>query len=145
MNQPAEIRPYVHRVHYYETDRMGVTHHSNYIRMMEESRIDFMEQLGWPYARIEELGVLSPVTALNVKYIASTTFDDRVQVNVFVKAFNGVKLIMGYEMVKMGEEPAAVLTGESEHVFLNRDGRFVRMKREMPEFYQLLMDLVEEV
>lgn len=137
-------KPYIHRVHYYETDRMGVTHHSNYIRMMEEARVDFMEQLGWPYAKMEELGVLSPVTAVNLRYIAPTTFDDRVEVRVFVKSFNGVKLIIRYEMVKAGEPPVTVLTGESEHVFLNREGRFVRMKREMPEFTQLLMDLAEE-
>lgn len=138
------IKPYIHRVHYYETDRMGVTHHSNYIRMMEEARVDFMEQLGWPYARMEELGVLSPVTAVNLRYIAPTTFDDRVEVRVFVKSFNGVKLIIRYEMLKAGETPVTVLTGESEHVFLNREGRFVRMKREMPEFTQLLMELAEE-
>lgn len=144
MNLPIGLRPYIHHVHYYETDRMGVTHHSNYIRMMEEARVDFMAQLGWPYARMEELGLLSPVTALNVKYIASTTFDDQVQVNVCVKAFDGVKLTMGYEMVKMGDVPATVLTGESEHVFLNREGRFVRMRRELPEFHQLLVGLVEE-
>ena len=139
------IKPYIHRVHYYETDRMGVTHHSNYIRMMEEARVDFMAQLGWPYAKMEALGVMSPVTALNVKYIAPTTFDDQVEVRVFVKAFNGVKLVIRYEMVKLGgDEPVTVLIGESEHVFLNREGRFVRMKREMPEFTQLLLDLAEE-
>ena len=139
------IKPYIHRVHYYETDRMGVTHHSNYIRMMEEARVDFMAQLGWPYAKMEALGVMSPVTALNVKYIAPTTFDDQVEVRVFVKAFNGVKLVICYEMVKLdGDEPVTVLTGESEHVFLNGEGRFVRMKREMPEFTQLLLDLAEE-
>ena len=139
------IKPYIHRVHYYETDRMGVTHHSNYIRMMEEARVDFMAQLGWPYAKMETLGVMSPVTALNVKYIAPTTFDDQVEVRVFVKAFNGVKLVIRYEMVKLGgDEPVTVLIGESEHVFLNGEGRFVRMKREMPEFTQLLLDLAEE-
>lgn len=136
--------PYIHRVHYYETDRMGVTHHSNYIRMMEEARIDFMEQLGWPYAKMEAAGVLSPVTGLNIRYLASTTFDDRVQVNVYVKAFNGVKLTMRYEMVRLGETPVTVLSGESEHVFLNGEGRFVRLRRELPEFHQLLMDLAEE-
>lgn len=139
------IKPYIRRVHYYETDRMGVTHHSNYIRMMEEARVDFMAQLGWPYAKMEALGVMSPVTALKVKYIAPTTFDDQVEVRVFVKAFNGVKLVIRYEMVKLGgDEPVTVLTGESEHVFLNGEGRFVRMKREMPEFTQLLLDLAEE-
>ena len=39
-----------HRVQYYETDRMGVTHHSNYIRFMEEARVAYLEQLGFPYA-----------------------------------------------------------------------------------------------
>ena len=76
--------PYIHRVHYYETDRMGITHHSNYIRMMEEARVDFMEQLGWPYAKMEELGVMSPVTAVNLKYHAPTTFDDRIGIAVRV-------------------------------------------------------------
>ena len=138
------IKPYIHRVHYYETDRMGVTHHSNYIRMMEEARVDFMEQLGWPYAKMESLGVLSPVTAVNLRYIAPTTFDDRVEVRVSVKSFNGVKLVICYEMVKCGDVPVTVLTGESEHVFLNLEGRFVRMKREMPEFTQLLLDMAQE-
>ena len=136
--------PYTHRVHYYETDRMGVTHHSNYIRMMEEARVDFMEQLGWPYARMEELGVMSPVTAINVKYLAPTTFDDRVVITVKVKAFDGVRLTIGYTMEKAGETPVTVLTGESEHVFLNAQGRFVRLKRELPEFWQLLTELAGE-
>lgn len=138
------MSPYIHRVHYYETDRMGVTHHSNYIRMMEEARVDFMEQLGWPYAKMEELGVMSPVTAVNLKYHAPTTFDDRVAIRVRVKAFDGVRLTIGYEMTKEGGAPVTVLTGESEHVFLNAQGRFVRLKRELPEFFQLLTELAEK-
>lgn len=135
--------PYIHRVHYYETDRMGVTHHSNYIRMMEEARVDFMAQLGWPYARMEACGVLSPVTAVSAKYLAPTTFDDLVEVRVSVKRFDGVRLVIGYEMLRRGEPPATVLTGESEHVFLNPQGRFVRLKRDLPEFHALLMHLAE--
>ncbi len=36
-----------HQVQYYETDKMGVTHHSNYIRFMEEARVAFLKALGW--------------------------------------------------------------------------------------------------
>ena len=36
------MTPYCHKVQYYETDRMGVTHHSNYIRWMEEARVDLL-------------------------------------------------------------------------------------------------------
>ena len=38
------MKAYQHKVQYYETDKMQFTHHSNYIRFMEEARIDFMEQ-----------------------------------------------------------------------------------------------------
>ena len=36
---------YKHKIQYYETDKMGVTHHSNYIRWMEEARVDFLSQM----------------------------------------------------------------------------------------------------
>ena len=39
----------IHKVQYYETDMMGVAHHANYIRWMEEARIDFMNQIGFPF------------------------------------------------------------------------------------------------
>ena len=68
------MEPYRHTVQYYETDRMGITHHSNYIRWMEEARIDFLERIGWGYDKLEREGIVSPVTALDCKYKASTTF-----------------------------------------------------------------------
>ena len=67
---------YLHKVQYYETDRMGITHHSNYIRWMEEARIDFLSQLGWDYDRLESEGIISPVLGVQVKYKKSTTFPD---------------------------------------------------------------------
>ena len=52
---------YQHEVQYYETDRMGITHHSNYIRWMEEARVTFLKEIGWDYAKLEEMGIISPV------------------------------------------------------------------------------------
>ena len=54
-----EMKPYVHKVMYYETDKMGVTHHSNYLRFMEEARIDYLEKIGYPYSRMIEEGLKS--------------------------------------------------------------------------------------
>ena len=67
------MTPYRHKVQYYETDRMGVTHHSNYIRWMEEARVDLLEQIGWGYDRMESLGIQSPVTGVGCVYKAPTT------------------------------------------------------------------------
>ena len=82
---------YRHIVQYYETDKMGITHHSNYIRWMEEARIDFLSKIGWSYAKLEEEGIISPVIAVECKYMQSTTFGDTVDIEVTVKEFKGVK------------------------------------------------------
>ena len=44
---------YRRRVNYYETDRMGVVHHSNYLRLIEEARLAWIEQHVMRYSQIE--------------------------------------------------------------------------------------------
>ena len=51
---------YTHKVNYYETDKMGITHHSNYIRFMEEARMNYLSEIGYPMTRLEEEGIASP-------------------------------------------------------------------------------------
>ena len=135
------MNAYRRKVQYYETDMMGVTHHANYIRWMEEARIDFMDQLGFPYARMEAKGILSPVKSLSCDYRHPCTFGDEISIRVSVESFNGVVLAIRYEMSNQAED--TVCTARSEHVFLNREGGFVRMKREMPEFCRAIDALAE--
>lgn len=130
------------KINYYETDMMGITHHANYVHLMEEARISFLDKLGYSYHRLEQEGVGSPVRSIACKYLAPTTFDDLVTVDVTVKSFNGVMLTIGYSMRKA--DGTTVFTGTSEHCFLNRQGHFVRLKRDYPEFFALLMDQVEQ-
>lgn len=44
------IEPYERTAHYYETDRMGIIHHSNYIRWFEETRIHYLDKAGYPFS-----------------------------------------------------------------------------------------------
>ena len=127
---------YTHTVQYYETDRMQVTHHSNYIRWMEEARVDFLHDIGWDYEKLEEKDVFSPVIRVDFSYKNSTTFADVVEVYTWVKEFKGVKLVIGYEMKK--QDGTLVCEAVSEHCFLNSEGKPVRVNREMPEFYEAL-------
>ena len=48
------IEPYERTAHYYETDRMGIIHHSNYIRWFEETRIHYLDKAGYPYSEMEK-------------------------------------------------------------------------------------------
>lgn len=128
---------YSHTVKYYETDRIGFTHHSNYIRWMEEARIDFMDQLGWSYQRFEDEGLISPVTAVECKYKKTTTFPETVTIEVSVEEFRSIKLRIKYLM--KNEHGDVVCEGASEHCFLNKEGKLVRIDKEFPEFAELLV------
>lgn len=131
---------YQHKVQYYETDKMGVVHHSNYIRWMEEARIDFLSQIGWDYKKLEDMGIISPVTAVECKYKVSTMFGDTVAIAVWVEEFKGVKLKIGYEM-KKGDSVAC--EGHSEHCFLNNEGKLINLKKEYPELHSVLTSMAE--
>ena len=55
-------------VRYYETDLMGIVHHSNYIRYFEYGRIKMLEEIGLPISEIEGRGVILPVVSTFCTY-----------------------------------------------------------------------------
>ena len=109
------MNTYIHKVHYYETDRMGITHHSNYIRWMEEARVNFLDQAGWGFDRMEADGIVSPITHVDCDFKKTTTFQDVVEIQVRIEEYNGVRMTIGYEMYCRGELAAV---GHSGHCFL---------------------------
>ena len=134
---------YIRKVHYHETDKMGVTHHTNYIKWMEEARIDFLDRIGWSYARLEREGILSPVIGVDCRYQHSTTFDDTVRIQVGVEEFKGVKLVIRYRMTNEATGDL-VLTGKTTHCFTSPAGRPVILKKQFPEFDRIHRKLPEE-
>ena len=128
---------YYRKVNYYETDRMGITHHSNYVRYMEEARIHFLEQIGCGYDRWEREGIISPVIGIECKYKRPTTFGDELLIRVAVAEYKRVKLSVSYTMenVKTGE---LVFEGMSHHCFTNPEGKPVALSKVSPEYDELL-------
>lgn len=124
---------YIRTVNYYETDKMGITHHSNYIRFMEEARIDFLQKLGYPMTRLEREGVVSPVVSVECKYKAPSTFSDVLRITVKVEKYTGVKVMFAYRGVN-ADTGKVVFEAESTHCFVNAQGRPVSVKKNFPEF-----------
>lgn len=137
------MHTYIHKVRYYETDKMGITHHSNYIRWMEEARIDFLDQIGCGYKKLEEDGILSPVIGVECRYKHPTTFDDAVEISVGVQEFKGVRLVIGYRMTNCANGNL-VLEGTSTHCFTDPSGKPVILKRKNPQLDAILKDLAPE-
>lgn len=131
---------YLHRVQYYETDKMGITHHSNYIRFMEEARMHFLTALGYPMTRLEAEGITSPVVSVQCDYKKTTTYDDVLAIGVVVEAYSGVKLTLSYEMTR-ADTGELVATATSSHCFLNAQGRPIALRKHAPDLDALLRTL----
>lgn len=93
------MQGYELRAQYYETDQMGIIHHSNYIRWFESARIWYMHQVGADYRQMEEMGILSPVLEVSCTYKSMVHFDDMVEVVPKIEKYNGIRMELSYQIV----------------------------------------------
>jgi len=135
--------PYERPVQYYETDRMKIVHHSNYVRWFEEARLYFLESIGLPYDRLEETGILIPVLSVDVQYKKAFTFGDTFQIFLKCVRFNGVKCEFKYE-VRDKETGEVRTTGGSSHCFVTEDMKPFHMKMLYPDIFDTLKACVKE-
>ena len=133
---------YTRRAHYHETDKMGIVHHSNYIKWMEEARTALMDHIGFTLRRMDELGVASPVVSLSVDYKRPVEFSDIVELRLSVKKYNGVVLEFDYEFFNSSKNEVCT-KASSKHCFL-MDGRPVNLRQAMPEMHACFVEGTKE-
>lgn len=141
--EKLKIKPYEHQVKYYETDQMRIVHHSNYIRWMEEARMDLMEQMGFSYVKMEEMEIISPVISIDCEYKSMVRFGDTVIIDAKIVSYNGVKLKVVYEMTDKETGELRALA-QSSHCFLSMSGKPLSLKRSYPELDTKFFTLVED-
>lgn len=122
-------------INYYETDQMGIVHHSNYIRYFEEARCSFMEQSGYPYARLEEEDIVSPTLAVSCRYLHAVRYGDTIRVAVRMVRLTRLKCAFTYEVTDAGTGEIRA-RGTSEHGFITKEGKPVILPKDRPEFYE---------
>ncbi len=128
---------FIREVKYYECDRMGITHHSNYIRFMEEARIYVLDILGYGFDRMESEGVVSPVVSVSCEYKKPTTFKDQIEIEVKLKEMSELKMTFAYTMKVKG---ALVCKATSTHCFI-QDGKPFSFQKRWPELTEKLQNL----
>lgn len=134
---------YIRQPHYYETDQMGIIHHSNYIRWFEEARVAILEFLHLPYQAIEEAGLIVPVLEVTCQYKEMIHYGETVRIDVFVEKYTGTRLDFRYEI--RNEKEQLVTTGSSRHCFLSKEKqRLVHLKKAVPEFHQIFEDYAND-
>ena len=132
------------RINYYETDGMGIVHHSNYIRFLEEARCFWLDNCGMPYADFERQGISIPVLAVNCEYKHHVAYDATILIKVFVKEYNGVRMTIGYD-VRDKKSGNTVIIAETKHCFTDRNLKAVNLKKHLPEYDKKFRDLNNKI
>ncbi|MCR5060334.1 MAG: acyl-CoA thioesterase [Saccharofermentans sp.] len=139
----SEAISYEHVVQYYETDQMGIAHHSNYIRWFEEARIHFFDEIGLGYKESEKMGIISPVLAVEANYKNMSYFQDTVVISVRLTDYSGVRLSLSYEVTDKATGQLRC-TGKSKHCFINPEGNVISLKKVAPDRYNTLIKMLED-
>lgn len=131
-----------HRVAYVETDAMAIVHHSNYIRWFEMGRNDMLRTIGYPYSKLEKMGIWMPVIGVTCDYKSPAVFDEVVLIRTWVDKVKGASVYLAYEVV--GKESGEVkVTGSSSHGVTDTDLRPLRLKKEFPDLYEKLVNAMK--
>ncbi len=134
---------YKRQAQYYETDKMGIIHHSNYIRWFEEARVNFLEFLGLSYQTIEANGIIVPVLEVSCQYKNMLHFGDWVRIDLFIEKYTGTRLDLRYEIYDTNE--TLMTTGTSKHCFLAQENqRLISLKKSRPEFHKIFQNYTDK-
>ena len=107
---------YTRKANYYETDMMGIVHHSNHIRYFEEARIAFMHSIGCDVMQMERDGIIIPNVDAYARYYIPVRFSEEIDIEIRLSYFNGTKMEYTYTARnKNGETAAEGHTMHCEH------------------------------
>ena len=139
------IYEYRKKVKYYETDMMGVVHHSNYIRWFEEARVEFMRASDISYRAMEDEGIQIPVVSVECRYKSPATFDDDVTVKAWIEKYNGIVVEIAYEVTK-DSDGTVLVTGKSSHCFVKAtDFKPLLLKKERADLHERFLKAAGEI
>ena len=133
---------YTRPVYYYETDKMGVVHHSNYARWLEEARSFFFDDKNLAYVETEEYGVMSPITDINLKFKYPARYGDIFTVRLLMIKYTGVRFRVAYTVVN--QDGAVLLEGESGHAFIDKKLKPISLARAIPYRHELMKELMDQ-
>ena len=147
MSQTPCIMPFA--IRYGETDMMGIVHHANYVLYFEDARTRLLEELGYPYERIEREGFQSPVVSVELHYGKSLHYGDKPVVRTKVAALTQMKVVFSYEIfesqeaMESGAKPSC--SGKSVHCIVEAATfKPVSMKKAIPELYLLYQEALSD-
>ncbi len=122
---------YLRRTRYYETDSLGIVHHTHYVNWMEEASVEFLKAAGYGYKELEAEGLRALVIGYDLTFRRPVFFDDEIEVRTRVLAYSGLKIEISYTFYNVTRDEVSA-EGVSRHCF-TKDGAVLPLRRTLPD------------
>ena len=106
------------KVRFYETDLMGIAHHSNHIRWFECGRCEYLKRAGLDLLALFDEGYSYPIKSVSCEYIEPIHFDDVITVETTLTKLSRAQMVFSYRIVR--EDGVLMATGTSQNVFTHK-------------------------
>ena len=127
---------------YAETDQMGIIHHSVYAVWYEQARTEYFTKVGMKYDEIEASGLMTPLVELNCKYKRPAYYNQEVEVRTKLIELSPAKFTVEYNIYD--KDGVLLNIGRTTLALANKETfRVVNLKKERPEMYKIMEDLLE--
>ena len=107
------------RVYYHDTDCGGVVYYSNYLKYFEEARTDLVRAENYPYKKIEDDGIILPVSDARLQYKSPLEYDEEYLVETNTEYVKNMSTKFLYKIKK--NDGTIVCEGYTVHAFINKD------------------------
>lgn len=136
------------KVKYYETDRMGVVHHSNYLRYLEEARMEWMEENIISYSELESMGVIVPAVSAVENFKAFLRFEEPFTLHLSLIEYTGVRMKFAYEIYS-DKTGLLCYSAETSHYFSSdalktgKEYMPISIKKKFPQIHEKMLGFLE--
>jgi acyl-CoA thioester hydrolase len=122
------------RVRYGETDQMGYCYYGNYAQYFEVGRVEALRAVGMSYRKLEESGIMLPVSEFHVNYLLPAKYDDELEIITTITSISGARIVFEYAI--MNEDGKLISTAKTTLVFVTKNN--MRPTSAPKEFIELL-------
>lgn len=122
---------------------MGVIHHANYVKWMEESRNNFIKSLGINLVDLNKKNVYMAVLYQSVNYHKTIKLDEKIEVFCSCYKLSSVKISFYYEFYNIVTGDLCA-TGSTEHCLVDEKLNPIVLKKFFPKEYNKILELVSK-
>jgi acyl-CoA thioester hydrolase len=122
-------------IQFYDLDPMQIVWHGNYVKYLEVARCALLDQIDYNYNQMRDSGYAWPVIDVNLRYIGSAVFGQRIKVRAEIVEFeNRLKIdylitdaASGKRLTRASTSQVAVAIATGEMCFVSPDILFHKL------------------